>query len=87
MIQLIIIVFNLIFSPTEEYFHFIYKAENCILLYKYEEASKDYETAFSFEEMPFLKDVHNALICSIKCNDTTRIKLFVSQFSKFNLSK
>lgn len=47
----------------------------------------NYETAFAKSDSPFLKDIHNALICSIKSNDTTKIKLFCSCLSKFSISE
>jgi hypothetical protein len=87
MINLILILINLVFSPGKEYFYYIYKAEDCIITFNYSEAMNNYETAFASEELPFLKDVHNALVCSIKCNDTAKIKLFCSYLSKFNISE
>lgn len=87
MIKLILIVLNLFFSSPKEYFYYIYKAEDCIITYNYCDAINNYETAFASKELPFLKDVHNALICSIKCNDTTKIKLFCSYLSNFNINK
>lgn len=86
MIQLVLIILNFIAFPAKDYFNAVYKAEDCITHYKYDEAISHYEAAFAINDSPFLKDIHNALICSIKCNSTSKAKMFCSYFAKFNIN-
>ncbi len=87
MLQLLLVLSTLLLSPSEDYFQTIYKAEDCLLSFNYQGAVKNYETAFALEGAPFLKDVHNALICAIRCKDNPKIELFVTYMSKFNIAK
>lgn len=51
-------------SQTREYFNHVYKAESLIMEAEYAGALGEYITAFDFNGAPYLKDLHNALLCS-----------------------
>lgn len=70
-----ILILSVLFNSTlasqsiEKYYQLINKAELKIINDSIPSAIEDYKIAFNSFEKPFSKDIHNALICSIKNGD------------------
>jgi len=72
-------------AQAGEYYRLIHLAESKVILEKYDEAIPLYNDAFANQPTPFLKDLHNALLCSIRIEDTTTAKAIIDEIVKFNI--
>lgn len=68
-----------------EYYRAIYQAENEVILEKYKDAIPIYKKAFDINSRPFIKDLHNALLCSIKAGEHLSAKEFIDEILKFDI--
>lgn len=68
--HILFLVSNALFSQNDNfiknYYPYINKAEMFIVNSNFKEAYLHYEKAFKNVHLPFVKDIHNALVCSIK---------------------
>ena len=76
---------GMLHSQTGDYYRMIHVAESKVVIEEYNEAIPLYQEAFNSNPSPFLKDLHNALLCSIKENDTISAKLFIDKIVKFDI--
>ncbi len=74
-----------LYSQSGEYYSAIHLAENEVILEKYGEAVPLYKKAFALNTSPFIKDLHNALLCSIKSGEHTSAKEFINEILKFDI--
>lgn len=72
-------------SQTGEYYRKIHLAENKVIVEKYDEAIPLYTDAFLWIESPFLKDLHNALLCAVKYDDKISAKVFIDEIVKYDV--
>ncbi len=72
-------------AQSGEYYRAIHQAENEVILEKYKDAIPIYKMAFDINSRPFIKDLHNALLCSIKAGEHTSAKEFIDEILKFDI--
>lgn len=72
-------------SQSGDYYSIVNEAENEVLLEKYGDAIPLYKKAFEINPMPFPKDLHNALLCSIKSEDEASSKAFIDKILQFDI--
>lgn len=68
-----------------EYYRVIHQAENEVILEKYKDAIPIYKKAFDINSRPFIKDLHNALLCSVKVGEHASAKEFIDEILKFDI--
>lgn len=76
---------GMLYAQPGEYYRVIYQAENEVILEKYKEAIPIYKKAFGINSRPFIKDLHNALLCSIKTGEHSSAKEFIDEILKFDI--
>ena len=69
----------------KNYYPYINKAEISIIDSNFKEAYINYEKAFKNVQSPFVKDIHNALICSIKLRYKESIYIHLKQMANKGL--
>lgn len=74
-----------LYAQPGEYYKAIHQAENEVILEKYGDAVPLYKKAFDINSRPFIKDLHNALLCSIKAGDHPSAKEFIDEILKFDI--
>jgi len=90
MLKIIIIFFLSIHSfeniySQGEYYSIINEAEKLIVENNQMEAIGYYNKAFIINTSPFIKDVHNALICALKSKNVISSKVFIDILLEFDL--
>jgi len=90
MLKIIIIFFLSIHSfeniySQGEYYSIINEAEKLIVENNQMEAIGYYNKAFIINTSPFIKDVHNALICALKSKNVISSKVFIEILLEFDL--
>ncbi len=79
--------FNIAAQPRD-YFKLIYEAEESLIEDNFSEACIHYANAFKVSnDIIFLKDVHNALMCANHSKDSVRFKEFAIHFMRFDVDK
>jgi tetratricopeptide (TPR) repeat protein len=73
------------YAQPGEYYRAIHLAENEVILEKYGDAVPLYKKAFDINSRPFIKDLHNALLCSIKAGEYSSAKEFIDEILKFDI--
>jgi tetratricopeptide (TPR) repeat protein len=73
------------YAQPGEYYKAIHLAENEVILEKYGDAVPLYKKAFDINSRPFIKDLHNALLCSIKAGEHSSAKEFIDEILKFDI--
>jgi hypothetical protein len=74
-----------LYSQPGEYYRMIHQAENKVVAENYAQAIPLYKEAFQSIPSPFLKDLHNALLCALKDNDSANAKVFIDEIVKFDV--
>lgn len=90
MLKIIIIFFLSIHSfeniySQGEYYSIINEAEKLVVENNQMEAIGYYNKAFIINTSPFIKDVHNALICALKSKNVISSKVFIDILLEFDL--
>lgn len=85
LLLFVITVIGKFYAQPGEYYRAIHLAENEVILEKYGEAVPLYKKAFGINPTPFIKDLHNALLCSIKAGEHSSAKEFIDEILKFDI--
>ncbi len=81
----VITVLGKFYAQPGEYYKAIHLAENEVILEKYGDAVPLYKKAFDINSRPFIKDLHNALLCAIKAGEHSSAKEFIDEILKFDI--
>ena len=74
-----------LYAQPGEYYRKIHLAESKVLLENYTQAIPLYKEAFRSIPSPFLKDLHNALLCALKEKEITVVKEFLDEMVKYDV--
>jgi hypothetical protein len=73
-----------IIAQGADYYSIVHAAEKNVIAENYKEAVLHYKEAFTLIS-PFLKDLHNALLCAVKANDMTSAKGFIDEYIHYDI--